>query len=826
MKNEVEIVDRISRRSISGNIEKQINIEQRTDRENTNKWISYQNPIADQYKRVDQEPNTLLRHLNNSNSDDSIHLSSSNFSHAPVGSVKLPFIPNGESPNRRGFIWQSYSRASAHQFSSTETQSYAIGVGKTTSSNNLKATVSGGKFSVSGIHSKDDRQKIEFKCSPTGTVKKISPSKMNIDNGDPKYNHYYHKFRQQNKESAKSASSYFPHKKQLMKNKFPLPFTGVEYPFIDGAGINNFGWDDVYNDFEKSWLYSLPDKFACTTNERPTYKKKMKMDNKINKIVYDSMNSSPYYSAAYESEHNCMIDMNREPIMENRNTVDDQKSKTDGLAHRKDRYYSYLLPYYALKDETDSTLIFESRFESGNLRRVFKKSDYEYELMLKTDYNTNNYTQWFYYKVSNIRKGVPYTFKIINMIKPDSLYNHGMKVLSCSTKAAGMHKIGWKRVGKNISYAQNNYKRKGAGNYYTLSFNVTFEYDGDTVYFSHWFPYTFTDLKYMLSNVWTENMRHKIRKTYLARTLAGNEFEGVIITDFESSQEDISERDWVVITGRVHPGESNASFIVEGIIKFLVSDDPVAHALRATFIFKIVPMLNPDGVIIGNYRCSLSGNDLNRQWKNPSPRQHPEIYAVKDIFVKTFKCRNVFCYIDIHGHSRKKNAFMYGCNKKSSVEAQNYREKVIPFLFSHNSESFSFKDCNFTITKAREGTARYVVHKEYQVVNSYTLEASFFGPEKGLYQDCHFTPTQLQDIGKRFWFSLREYSKMVVNPNIISVNSPKNIGSDLQKVFLEIDSFFGVGRETQSKNYLKFMSKGDESDSADDDEPDFFSCGK
>jgi phage terminase small subunit len=67
---------------------------------------------------------------------------------------------------------------------------------------------------------------------------------------------------------------------------------------------------------------------------------------------------------------------------------------------------------------------------------------------------------------------------------------------------------------------------------------------------------------------------------------------------------------------------------------------------------------------------------------------------------------------------------------------------------------------------------------------------------------------------------------MVVNPNIISVNSPKNIGSDLQKVFLEIDSFFGVGRETQSKNYLKFMSKGDESDSADDDEPDFFSCGK
>ncbi len=28
-------------------------------------------------------------------------------------------------------------------------------------------------------------------------------------------------------------------------------------------------------------------------------------------------------------------------------------------------------------------------------------------------------------------------------------------------------------------------------------------------------------------------------------------------------------------------------------------------------------MLNPDGVINGNYRCSLAGCDLNRRWKNP-----------------------------------------------------------------------------------------------------------------------------------------------------------------------------------------------------------------
>ena len=57
----------------------------------------------------------------------------------------------------------------------------------------------------------------------------------------------------------------------------------------------------------------------------------------------------------------------------------------------------------------------------------------------------------------------------------------------------------------------------------------------------------------------------------------------------------------------MHPGESNASYIMEGIIDFLMGNDPDAAFLRNKYVFKIVPMLNPDGVIIGNYRCSLSG---------------------------------------------------------------------------------------------------------------------------------------------------------------------------------------------------------------------------
>lgn len=53
-------------------------------------------------------------------------------------------------------------------------------------------------------------------------------------------------------------------------------------------------------------------------------------------------------------------------------------------------------------------------------------------------------------------------------------------------------------------------------------------------------------------------------------------------------------------------------------IKNNLENTKESHFLREKFIFKIIPMLNPDGVIHGNYRCSLAGCDLNRRWKNPN----------------------------------------------------------------------------------------------------------------------------------------------------------------------------------------------------------------
>jgi murein tripeptide amidase MpaA len=84
-----------------------------------------------------------------------------------------------------------------------------------------------------------------------------------------------------------------------------------------------------------------------------------------------------------------------------------------------------------------------------------------------------------------------------------------------------------------------------------------------------------------------------------------------------------------VIAARVHPGESNSSYMLHGLIKYLLSTEKIANLLRDKFIFKIIPMLNPDGVIVGNNRTSFLGKDLNRAYLDATSKLTPEIYHLK-----------------------------------------------------------------------------------------------------------------------------------------------------------------------------------------------------
>ena len=67
--------------------------------------------------------------------------------------------------------------------------------------------------------------------------------------------------------------------------------------------------------------------------------------------------------------------------------------------------------------------------------------------------------------------------------------------------------------------------------------------------------------------------KDKIRKTVLCKSLAGNDVDMLIVTNFLSDPVDIAVRKSIILSSRVHPGESNASWLMNGVIDFLVSDD-------------------------------------------------------------------------------------------------------------------------------------------------------------------------------------------------------------------------------------------------------------
>ena len=48
--------------------------------------------------------------------------------------------------------------------------------------------------------------------------------------------------------------------------------------------------------------------------------------------------------------------------------------------------------------------------------------------------------------------------------------------------------------------------------------------------------------------------------------------------------------------------------------------------------------------------------------------------------------------------------------------------------------------------------------REFNLINSFTLEATFSGPTEGRYQDCHFTTTILKDSGRLFCKTLLDYA--------------------------------------------------------------------
>ncbi|XP_046706488.1 cytosolic carboxypeptidase 4 isoform X2 [Silurus meridionalis] len=434
------------------------------------------------------------------------------------------------------------------------------------------------------------------------------------------------------------------------------------------------------------------------------------------------------------------------------------------------------------------SLRFFSKFENGNLRMAVHIRRYEYDLIVNADVNSSSHQQWFYFEVSGMTANVPYRFNIINCEKGNSQFNYGMQPVVYSVKEALEGRPQWVRTGTEICYYRNHFRPcEGHRGHrlYTLTFTMTFKHEEDVCYVAYHYPYTFSGLQSHLQMLQKSIDPQKVffRQQTLCNTLGGNVCPLITITAKPTSHtfthlHQLRNRPCVFLTARVHPGECNSSWVMKGTLEFLCSDDAVAESLRESFIFKIIPMLNPDGVIHGNHRCSLTADDLNRQWLKPSPTLSPTIYHAKGLLYylcSIGKTPLVFC--DYHGHSRKKNVFLYGCSVKetlwqsgSPVNTASLKEnpgyRTIAKTLDRIAPAFSFNSCNFLVEKSRASTARVVVWREMGVLRSYTMESTYNGCNQGIYKDLQTGTCELEEMGMKFCQSLLTLTK-----NTISYNS-------------------------------------------------------
>lgn len=80
-------------------------------------------------------------------------------------------------------------------------------------------------------------------------------------------------------------------------------------------------------------------------------------------------------------------------------------------------------------------------------------------------------------------------------------------------------------------------------------------------------------------------------------------------------------------------------------------------------------------------------------------------------------------FLDFHGHSQRKNAFMFGPEYPLS-DLRSLKCKVLPRLLSLKTEMFRYYSCSFKIAEDKANTGRAFMLSNMKIPYTYTVESS------------------------------------------------------------------------------------------------------
>jgi hypothetical protein len=265
-------------------------------------------------------------------------------------------------------------------------------------------------------------------------------------------------------------------------------------------------------------------------------------------------------------------------------------------------------------------VIFDSSFETGNLKNVqFQSGDasgnrvYTGEQDHTTVSGMTDKHWWFYFSMENVA-GKTVTVKLVNN-----------EVGDMATRWGGMEPV--------YSFDNINWERLPLSNFVvdipecTFQMTVTLSSEQNKILLAPLPPYTIATRDALL----TESSPY-LDVTSLGTAPGGQELKVATITDSAYSD---SNKIKAYVIAMQHSTEVPGGWEADGMIRFLLSDDPTAQAIRRSYMFRIVPIVNVDGVYQGvsRYTPLRSGvqYDLNREWNKASyETAQPEVQWIWD----------------------------------------------------------------------------------------------------------------------------------------------------------------------------------------------------
>lgn len=162
-------------------------------------------------------------------------------------------------------------------------------------------------------------------------------------------------------------------------------------------------------------------------------------------------------------------------------------------------------------------------------------------------------------------------------------------------------------------------------------------------------PYTVSHLRKLIDDA---ARSPDARAAVIGKTVEGRDLQSVTVTDLKQPER---AKKVVWLVARQHAWEAGTSYVMEGALNFITSNDPRAVSLRKQVSFNFIPMMAQDGVVHGKVRFNMNGYDINRHWNETNwlgdsfRKQMPEIWAVKKaIFASLDKGARIDLILNLH----------------------------------------------------------------------------------------------------------------------------------------------------------------------------------